>query len=75
MKGKLETKGYNVSIYDSANDNSKFASDVETSVISGVDAIIIVSADPNLIESQIKEAADANIPVLAAMQDILMKCK
>jgi ribose transport system substrate-binding protein len=63
MKGKLETKGYNVSIYDSANDNSKFASDVETSVISGVDAIIIVSADPNLIESQIKEAADANIPV------------
>lgn len=63
MKGKLEAKGYNVSIYDSANDNSKFAADVETSVISNVDAIIIVSADPKLIESQIKEAAQANIPV------------
>lgn len=63
MKGKLEAKGYNVSVYDSANDTSKFASDIETSVISKVDAIIIVSADPKLSESQIKEAAAAGIPV------------
>jgi len=63
MKGKLEAKGYNVSVYDSANDTSKFASDIETSVISKVDAIIIVSADPKLCESQIKEASAAGIPV------------
>ena len=63
MKGKLEAKGYTVSVYDSANDTSKFASDIETSVISRVDAIIIVSADPKLCESQIREAADAKIPV------------
>ena len=63
MKGKLEAKGYKVSVYDSANDTSKFASDIETSVISKVDAIIIVSADPKLSESQIKEAANAKIPV------------
>lgn len=63
IKGKLEAKGYNVSVYDSANDTSKFASDIETSVISKVDAIIIVSADPKLCESQIQEAAAAGIPV------------
>ncbi|MFA7109579.1 MAG: substrate-binding domain-containing protein [Sphaerochaetaceae bacterium] len=63
MKDKLTTMGYEVSINDSANDNSRFASDVETSVVSGDSAIIIVSADPKIIESQINEASEAGIPV------------
>lgn len=63
MQSKLEAKGYRVTVNDSANDVAKFAADVETSTISAVDAIIIVSADPSLIEPQIKEASEAGIPV------------
>lgn len=63
MQSDLKEKGINVSVFDSANDNSKLASDIETSVVSGADAIIIVSVDPNLVASQVKEASDAGIPV------------
>jgi len=63
MKGKLEAKGYRVTVKDSANDVAQFAADVETNTVSRVDAIIIVSADPSLIEPQIKEASDAGIPI------------
>lgn len=63
MQEKLEAEGYTVSVKDSANDVAQFAADIETSVISNVDAIIIVSADPSLVEPQINEAVDAGIPV------------
>jgi ribose transport system substrate-binding protein len=63
IKSELEAQGIKVSIFDSANDNSKFASDIETSVVSKTDAIVIVSIDPNLCKAQIQEAADAKIPV------------
>ncbi len=63
MQSKLEAKGFEVTINDSANDNSRFASDIETSMVSGADAIIIVSADPKLIEMQINEAAGTGIPI------------
>ncbi len=63
MESALTAKGYQVVINNSANDNSKFASDIETSVVSRYDAIVIVSADPQLCEAQLKEAAEAKIPV------------
>ncbi len=63
MQSKLEAEGCEVSVMDSANDVSRFAQDIETSVTSGVDAIIIVSADPSLVGPQIAEAADAGIPI------------
>ncbi len=63
MRNKLEAKGYTVIVKDSANDVAQFAADVETNTVSRVDAIVIVSADPSLIEPQIKEASDAGIPI------------
>jgi ribose transport system substrate-binding protein len=63
MQTKLGDLGYKVSVYDSANDTSKLASDIETCVVSKVDAIVIVSVDPSLCKSQIQEASAAGIAV------------
>ncbi len=63
MEDRLLAEGFEVSVMDSANDVSKFAADIETSVISGSDAIIIVSAAPSLVEPQIKEASASNVLV------------
>ena len=60
---EFEAAGVKVSIFDSANDLSRLASDIETATISAVDAIVIVSVDPNLVATQIQEAADAGIPI------------
>jgi ribose transport system substrate-binding protein len=63
IEEKLIASGFSVSINDSANDNSRLVSDIETSVVSGASAIIIVSVDPKIVETQINEAADAGVPV------------
>ena len=63
MEAKLKEKGYKVTVNDSANDVARFAADIETSTVSAVDAIIIVSVDPSIAEPQIKEASEAGIPV------------
>ncbi len=63
MEAKLVENGFSVLVNDSANDNSRLVSDIETSVVSGASAIIIVSVDPKICESQIMEAADAGVPV------------
>ena len=63
IESKLIASGFSVSINDSANDNSRLVSDIETSVVSGASAIIIVSVDPKICETQINEAADAGVPV------------
>jgi ribose transport system substrate-binding protein len=63
MQTKLGDLGYKVSVFDSANDTSKLASDLETCVVSKVDAIVIVSVDPSLCKSQIQEASEAGIAV------------
>lgn len=55
--------GVKVSVFDSANDLSKLAADIETATTSATGAIIIVSVDPNLVAAQIKEAVGAGIPV------------
>ena len=60
---EFQTAGIGVTIFDSANDLGRLASDIETASISGTDAIIIVSVDPGLVENQIREAAAAGIPV------------
>ena len=60
---EFENAGIDVSVFDSANDLSRLASDIETAAVSAVDAIVIVSVDPNLVAAQIEEAADAGIPV------------
>lgn len=63
MTEEFEKAGIKVSVFDSANDFGRLASDIETATVSGTGAIVIVSVDPNLVASQIQEAADAGIPV------------
>lgn len=63
IKSTLEANDIKVSVFDSANDNSRFASDIETAVVSKTDAIVIVSIDPNLGKAQLQEASEAKIPV------------
>lgn len=63
IKSELVANGFEVSINDSANDTSRLATDIENSIVSGASAIIIVSVDPKISESQINEAAEAGIPV------------
>lgn len=63
MTNEFKNAGIKVSVFDSANDLSKLASDIETATVSKTGAIVIVSVDPNLVASQIQEAANAGIPV------------
>lgn len=63
MEAKLVENGFTVVINDSANDNSRLVTDIETSVVSGSSAIIIVSVDPKICETQINEAVDAGVAV------------
>jgi ribose transport system substrate-binding protein len=63
MEAKLVKNGFTVVINDSANDNSRLVTDIETSVVSGSSAIIIVSVDPKICETQINEAVDAGVAV------------
>ncbi len=63
MQAKLVENGFEVVVNDSANDNSRLVTDIETSVVSGASAIIIVSVDPKICETQINEAADAGVAV------------
>ena len=63
MQARLVENGFEVVVNDSANDNSRLVTDIETSVVSGSSAIIIVSVDPKICETQINEAADAGVAV------------
>lgn len=63
MTEVFKVAGVKVSVFDSANDLSKLAADIETATTSHTGAIIIVSVDPNLVAAQIKEAVAAGIPV------------
>ena len=63
MTAIFEEAGIKVSVFDSANDLSKLASDIESATISHTGAIIIVSVDPNLVSAQINDAIAAGIPV------------
>lgn len=60
---EFEKAGISVSVFDSANDLGRLASDIETAAISSSDAIVLVSVDPSLVESQVREAAAMGIPV------------
>ncbi len=63
IEAKLVKNGFTVVVNDSANDNSRLVTDIETSVVSGSSAIIIVSVDPKICETQINEAVDAGVAV------------
>ncbi len=63
MKKSMEKEGMKVNVVDTKNDFAALASRIEDVVSSKTDAIVLVSADPTQVETQLKSAFDANIPV------------
>lgn len=63
MQAVLEEAGAAVTVVDTKGDFGALASRIEDSVSSKVDAIVLVSADPGLVLSQLELAFEAGIPV------------
>lgn len=63
MKVDMEGKGWKVSIVDTKGDFAALASRMEDVVSAKTDAIVLVSTDPNQVQAQIENAAEADIPV------------
>ena len=63
MKEGMEAHGWRVTIVDTKGDFADLASRMEDLVSVRTDAIVLVSTDPELVKTQIEEAAAAGIPV------------
>ncbi|MDO4632956.1 MAG: substrate-binding domain-containing protein [Eubacteriales bacterium] len=59
----LEGAGAEVNVVDTKSDFGELASRIEDVVTTNADAMILVSADPNQVKTQLNEAFEANIPV------------
>lgn len=56
-------QGWKTNVVDTKGDIGQLASRMEDVIATNVDAIVIVSTDPNQLKSQIGQAAEKNIPV------------
>jgi ribose transport system substrate-binding protein len=63
MKSGMEEQGMAVTVVDTKGDFAQLASRIEDTVSSGADAIVLVSADPTQVATQLQSAFDAGIPV------------
>lgn len=60
-----EAKGWTVNVVDTRGDFQQLASRIEDVTNAGVDAIVLVSVDPNQVGDQVAAAAEKGIPVFA----------
>ncbi len=63
MKAGMEEHGMVVTVVDTKGDFAQLASRIEDTVSSKADAIVLVSADPTQVATQLQSAFDAGIPV------------
>ena len=63
MKAEMEKEGMVVTVVDTKGDFAQLASRIEDTVSSKADAIVLVSADPTQVATQLQSAFDAGIPV------------
>ncbi len=63
MKAGMEAEGMVVTVVDTKGDFAQLASRIEDTVSAKADAIVLVSADPSQVASQLQSAFDAGIPV------------
>lgn len=63
MKAGMEASGMKVTVVDTKGDFAQLASRIEDVVSSKADAIVLVSADPSQVATQLQAAFDAKIPV------------
>lgn len=63
MKSGMEAEGISVTVVDTKGDFAQLASRIEDTVAAKADALVLVSADPTQVATQLQGAFDANIPV------------
>ncbi|AJY74159.1 sugar ABC transporter substrate-binding protein [Paenibacillus beijingensis] len=63
LKKQSADQGWKTNVVDTKGDVGQLASRMEDVISTNVDAIIIVSTDPNQLKSQIQQASEKNIPV------------
>lgn len=63
LKSGLKANSIEVTVVDTKGDFAQLASRIEDVVSSKADAMVLVSADPNQVKTQLQAAFDANIPV------------
>ena len=63
MKAGMEAEGMVVTVVDTKGDFAQLASRIEDTVSAKADTIVLVSADPSQVASQLQSAFDAGIPV------------
>lgn len=65
IKKALESKGYKVDLQYAENDIPTQANQIENQITKGAKLLIVASIDGTAITSQLQQAADAKIPVIA----------
>jgi putative multiple sugar transport system substrate-binding protein len=65
IKKALEEKGYKVDLQYAENDIPTQANQIENQITKGAKLLIVASIDGTAITSQLQQAADAKIPVIA----------
>ena len=65
IKKALEAKGYRVDLQYAENDIPTQANQIENQITKGARLLIVASIDGTAITSQLQQAADAKIPVIA----------
>jgi ribose transport system substrate-binding protein len=63
LKKQSATKGWETNVVDTKGDVGQLANRMEDVISTNVDAIVLVSTDPNQVKAQIQAAAKKNIPV------------
>ncbi|WP_223068065.1 sugar ABC transporter substrate-binding protein [Paenibacillus caui] len=70
VQKQVDAFGGELKIYDSGNDLSKMASNIETAINEKVDAILVNNGTAQALEPAVKKAVAAGIPVVAYDTDL-----
>lgn len=66
IEANAKDKGWKANVVDTEGDAGELASRMEDVILAGTDAIVLVSTDPNQVETQIQQADEADIPVFGS---------
>ena len=65
MKAELEAKGYEVDLQYAGNDSATQASQIENMIANGDQLLVVASIDGDSLGTELAQAKEANIPVIA----------